>query len=68
MLLSILWQVRSNQKCWKYVNYMIECFPAEMILAGKEYVQKWWEYFDECERRRRISEELSNKIRERELF
>jgi hypothetical protein len=39
-----------------------------MILAGKEYVQKWWEYFDECERRRRISEELSKKIRERELF
>ena len=50
------------------MGYMIECFPAEMILAGKEYVQKWEEYFDECEKKRKINEELNKKICERELF
>lgn len=47
---------------------MIECFPAEMILAGKEYVQKWEAYFEDCDRKRKLNEELRAKIRQRELF
>jgi hypothetical protein len=39
-----------------------------MILAGKEYVQKWEEYFDECEKKKKINEQLKKKICERELF
>jgi hypothetical protein len=34
---------------------MIECYPAEIILNGKEYVEKWEEYFREVERKQKIN-------------
>lgn len=47
---------------------MIECFPAEMVLSGKEYVQKWEDYFADCQEKKRLNEELTLKIKQNELF
>lgn len=46
---------------------MIESYPAEMILSGKEALSKWNEYFAECEEKNRINEQTKMKIADFQL-